>query len=149
VERDPLAARDPDPSYLLVWILGLAGAALGVIGGFLPFYRGSSFHWIDLAGDNSAHLPILGAAVRGLIAPGLVAWAAFAGLGGRVRLGAPLMLGASVVWLAWMLANWIDYASGDVGEKAGFGLIVMLIGAALAVAGGIVGTVRVMREEPA
>jgi hypothetical protein len=58
-------------------------------------------------------------------------------------------LGAGAVWLAWMLQLWIDDASGDVGEKAGLGLFVMIAGAALAVASGVPGTMHAMREEPA
>jgi len=58
-------------------------------------------------------------------------------------------LGAGAVWLAWMLQLWIDDASGDIGEKAWLGLFVMIAGAALAVVGGVLGTIRAMREEPA
>jgi hypothetical protein len=133
----------------IAWTLGFLGAALGVAGGFLRFYRGSSFHWLDFAGDFSPHLPILGAVVRGLVAPALVVWAAYLGTVGRPRVAGPLMLGSGVVWLAWMLQNWIDYASGDVGEKAGVGLYVMILGAALAVVGGLMATIRDLREEPA
>ena len=43
----------------------------------------------------------------------------------------------------------IDDASGDAGEKAGLELFVMIAGAALAVAAGVLGTMRAMREEPA
>ena len=131
------------------WTLGFVGAGLGVLGGFLHFYRGSSFHWLDFGGDFSTHLPILGAVIRGLVAPGLVAWAAYLGISGRERVGGPLLLGASVVWLAWMLHNWIDYASGPVGEKAGIGLLVMILGAVLGVVGGVLGTMRGLREGPA
>jgi len=131
------------------WTLGFVGAGLGVLGGFLHFYRGSSFHWLDFGGDFSTHLPILGAVIRGLVAPGLVAWAAYLGISGRERVGGPLLLGASVVWLAWMLQNWIDYASGPVGEKAGIGLLVMILGAVLGVVGGVLGTMRGLREGPA
>jgi hypothetical protein len=147
VERDPSTVDHPSDPYLPAWILGLVGAALGILGGFLPFYRGSSFHWLDFGGDFSSHLPILGAVIRGIVAPALVAWAAYVGIGGRVRIAAPLMLGGGAVWFAWMLQNWVDFASGGVGEKAGLGLIVMIVGAALAVAGGIVGSARIMREE--
>jgi hypothetical protein len=132
----------------IAWTLGFLGAVLGVAGGFLPFYRGSSFHWLDFAGDFSQHLPILGAVIRGLVAPALVVWAAYLGTVGRPRVAGPLMLGAGAVWLAWMLQNWIDYAS-VAGEKAGVGLFVMILGAALAVVGGLMATIRDLREEPA
>ena len=59
-----------------VWALGYVAAGLGVVGGFLRFFRGTSFHWIDLAGDFSGHLPILGAVIRGLIAPALLSMSA-------------------------------------------------------------------------
>jgi len=121
---------------------------LGVVGGFLHFYRGSSFHWLDFGGEFSPHLPILGAVVRGLVAPALIVWAAYLGIDGRGRVGGPLMLGAGAVWLAWMVQNWIDYAS-QPGQRAGLGLFVMILGAALAVAGGFLGTMRLLREEPA
>jgi hypothetical protein len=130
------------------WTLGFVGAGLGVLGGFLHFYRGSSFHWLDFGGDFSPHLPILGAVVRGLVAPGLVAWAGYLGISGRERVAGPLMLGASAVWLAWMVQNWIDYAS-QPGQKAGLGLFVMILGAVLGVVGGILGTMRWLREGPA
>jgi hypothetical protein len=132
----------------IAWTLGFLGAALGVAGGFLHFYRGSSFHWLDFAGDFSPHLPILGAVIRGLVAPALVVWAAYLGTVGRGRVAGPLMLGAGAVWLAWMLQNWIDYASGDMPDKAGVGLFVMILGAALAVVGGLMVTIRDLREEP-
>ena len=131
------------------WALGYVAAGLGVIGGFLRFFRGNSFHWIDLAGDFSGHLPILGAAIRGLVAPALVAWAAYLGMTERDRVAGPLMLGAGAVWLAWMLQYWIDFGSGPAENKAGLGLFVMILGAALAVVGGVLGTMRALREEPA
>jgi hypothetical protein len=130
------------------WTLGFVAAGLGVLGGFLRFYRGSSFHWLDFGGDFSTHLPILGAVIRGLVAPGVVAWAAYLGIAGRDRVAGPLMLGTGAVWLAWMLQAWIDYASGPGAEKAGIGLFVMILGAALALAGGIIGTLRVLPPEP-
>ena len=61
----------------------------------------------------------------------------------------PLMLGAGAVWLAWMLQYWIDFGSGPAENKAGLGLFVMILGAALAVVGGVLGTMRALREEPA
>ena len=140
--------RGAGPSRGTAWTLGFIGAVLGVVGGFLHFYRGSSFHWLDFGGEFSPHLPILGAVVRGLVAPGLVAWAAYLGISGRERVAGPLMLGASAVWLTWMVQNWIDYAS-QPGQRAGLGLFVMILGAALAVAGGFLGTMRLLREEPA
>lgn len=140
---------DRDASNGIAWTLGFVGAGLGVVGGFLRFYRGSTFHWLDFGGDFSAHLPILGAVIRGLIAPAIVAWAAYLGITARARIAGPLLLGAGAVWLAWMLQLWIDYASGDVGEKAGIGLFVMILGAAVATVGGVLATIRAMREAPA
>ena len=132
-----------------VWALGYVAAGLGVVGGFLRFFRGTSFHWIDLAGDFSGHLPILGAVIRGLIAPALIAWAAYLGMTERDRVAGPLMLGAGAVWLAWMLQYWIDFGSGPSESKAGLGLFVMILAAVLAVVGGVMGTMRALREEPA
>jgi hypothetical protein len=140
---------DRDDASGIAWTLGFVAAGLGVLGGFLRFYRGSSFHWLDFGGDFSPHLPIVGAIVRGLVAPGLVAWAAYLGITGRGRVAGPLMLGGAVVWLAWMLQNWIDYASVPGGDKAGLGLFVMIAGAALAVAAGVLGTMRSMGDEQA
>jgi hypothetical protein len=128
------------------WALGYVAAGLGVIGGFLRFFRGGTFHWIDLSGDFSGHLPILGAVVRGLVAPALIAWAAYLGMTERDRVAGPLMLGAGAVWLAWMLQYWIDFGSGPSPTKAGLGLFVMLLGGALAVVAGILGTMRALRE---
>jgi len=139
---------DRDAPNGIAWTLGFVGAGLGVVGGFLRFYRGSTFHWLDFGGDFSAHLPILGAVIRGLIAPAIVAWAAYLGITGRARIAGPLLLGAGAVWLAWMLQLWIDYASGDVGERAGIGLFVMILGAAAASVGGVLATIRAMREGP-
>jgi hypothetical protein len=141
--------NDRDASSGLVWILGFVGAGLSVVGGFLRFFRGTSFHWIDLAGDFSGHLPILGAVIRGLVAPALIAWAAYLGVTGRDRVAGPLMLGAGAVWLAWMIQYWIDFGSGPAENKAGLGLFVMIVGAALAVVGGLMATIRDLQEEPA
>ena len=141
--------NDRDASYGIAWILGFVGAGLSVVGGVLRFFRGNSFHWIDLAGDFSGHLPILGAVIRGLVAPALIAWAAYLGITGRDRVAGPLMLGAGAVWLAWMIQYWIDFGSGPAENKAGLGLIVMILGAALAVVGGLMTTIRNLREEPA
>ena len=140
---------DRDEANGIAWTLGFVAAGLGVLGGFLRFYRGSSFHWLDFGGEFSAHLPILGAVIRGLVAPAVVAWAAYLGIVGRGRTAGPLILGAGAVWLAWMLQLWIDYASGDVGEKAGLGLFVMIAAAALAVVAGVLATMRSVRDEPA
>jgi len=141
VDGNRVAERRESPA----WILGVVGAGLGVVGGFLHFYQGSSFHWLDFGGEFSTNLPILGALVRGLVAPALVVWAAYLGIGGRGRVAGPLMLGAGAVWLAWMLQLWIDYASGDSAQRAGLGLFVMILGAALSVAGGLMGTLRALR----
>lgn len=141
--------NDRDASYGVAWILGFVGAGISVVGGFLRFFRGTSFHWIDLAGDFSGHLPILGAVIRGLVAPALIAWAAYLGITGRDRVAGPLMLGAGAVWLAWMIQYWIDFGSGPAENKAGLGLFVMIVGAALAVVGGLMTTIRDLRDEPA
>jgi hypothetical protein len=138
--------NDRDASSGIAWIMGFVGAGLGVVGGFLPFFRGNSFHWIDLAGDFSGHLPILGAVIRGLVAPALIAWAAYLGITERDRVAGPLMLGAGVVWLAWMIQYWIDFGSGPAENKAGFGLFAMILGAVLAVVGGLMTTIRDLRE---
>jgi hypothetical protein len=141
--------RAPNASNGTAWTLGFVGAGLGVVGGFLRFFRGNSFHWIDLSGDFSGHLPILGAVVRGLVAPALIAWAAYLGITERGRVAGPLMLGAGAVWLAWMVQYWIDFGSGPAENKAGLGLFVMMLGAVLAVVGGVLGTLRTLREESA
>jgi hypothetical protein len=138
--------NDRDASSGIAWIMGFVGAGLGVVGGFLPFFRGNSFHWIDLAGDFSGHLPILGAVIRGLVTPALIAWAAYLGITERDRVAGPLMLGAGAVWLAWMIQYWIDFGSGPAENKAGLGLFVMILGAVLAVVGGLMTTIRDLRE---
>jgi hypothetical protein len=147
VDEDRRSGASPDEPSAVAWILGFTGAVLGVVGGILPFHRGHSFHWLDLGGDFFTHLPILGAVIRGLVAPALIAWAAYLGIGGRSRVGGPLMLGAGAVWLAWMLQYWLDFTSGGTGQKAGIGLFAMILGAVLAVAGGIIATMGTLRDE--
>jgi hypothetical protein len=141
--------NDRDAWSGIAWILGFIGAGLGVVGGFLPFFRGTSFHWIDLAGDFSGHLPIVGAVIRGLVAPVLIAWAAYLGITERDRVAGPLMLGAGAVWFSWMIQYWIDFGSGPAENKAGLGLVVMILGATLSVVGGLMATISDLREEPA
>ena len=148
MDDDRMSGPTSDEPNATAWILGFVGAGLSVVGGFLHFFRGSSSQWLDFAGGFSPHLPLLGAVIRGLVAPAVIAWAAYLGIGGRGRVGGPLMLGAGAVWLAWMLHYWTDYASGGVGQKAGIGLFVMILGAAFALAGGIIATMRALRDEP-
>ena len=154
IERGPTPVGAPrsmasNSQLLIGWILALVGAGVAVIGGFLPLIKGDEFHWIDFTEELfGGNLPVLGGILRGMIAPGLVAAVAIVALvSPRARWAAPMILGAAGVWLAWMIWVWLDFASGDFNPGAGLGLYLMILGAALAVAGGLVGTIRTMAPQ--